>query len=137
MLRPLHRCLGAVECLPWNRLADSHFEFLIPVLEHLVAQIEHRDVEFYTQHPVYVCKTVEELGVLTLEMYGYYIALCLHTLCNESLLPFEVTYHTLSLAGTETCRKHYNMVIARECRIDLLREIACLLACLVYGYPER
>lgn len=61
MLRPLGRCLAFIKCLPGDWLAYGNLESLVPVLEHFITQIEHRDIEFYTKHPVYIRKPVEEL----------------------------------------------------------------------------
>ena len=136
MLSPLGWGLALVKCLPRNWFAYRDLELLVPVLEHLITEVQHGNVELYSQHLVYVGKTVEELGILTLEMYGHNIALRLYTLGYECLFPIDVADYALALAGTEAGREHDNVILTFKSGVYLLREIACLLACLVYGHPE-
>ena len=133
---PLGRLFGIVECLPGYGFTYRYLKCFISVFEHLVAQIEHCDIELEAQHLVYVCQAVEKLGVLPLEMYGDNIALCLYAFCYKGFLPLQVAYDTATLARTYSGGEHYDVVVAFECGINLLREVTRLLACFVYGHPK-
>ena len=98
MLCPFCSIFCLVESLPGYWLSNRNLESLVLVLEHLVAQVKHCDVELDAKHLVDVCKAVEELGVLALEMYWNNIALRLHALGDECLLPWQVPDYALFLA---------------------------------------
>ena len=98
VLCPLLWFAALVEGLPWYRLAYRHLECLTPVLEHLVCQEQHGEVELQPQCLAYIRYAVELLGVLSAEVYRHYVALGLDALRYEGLRPWQVVYLAFYLA---------------------------------------
>ena len=65
----------AIESCVEEEISKCMDELLVPVLEHLVTQVEHCNVEFESKEFAYVRKAIEKLRVLSFEMDGDYIAL--------------------------------------------------------------
>ena len=98
ILRPSGWGFRLVKGLPRNGLADGHRELFVHVLVHLVDEEEHGDVELDAQFLRPVGQPVELVRVLSAEMDGHHIAVCLHALGDERLCPRQVMYLSIDFA---------------------------------------
>ena len=69
-----------VEGLPGNRLPDGHLKGFVTILEHLVGQVQHRNIKLDTQELADIGQAVEEVRIPAFEMDRHHISLSLDTL---------------------------------------------------------
>ena len=70
-------------------------------------------------------------------MDGHHVALGLHALGDECLLPRQVAYLLVPASRTQSGREHQDVVVALEAGLHHGGEVAALAAGLVDGYAER
>ena len=114
-----------------------HLEGLVLVLEEFVHQVEHGQVELQAKHLADIGDGVELIGVAAAEIDGHHVALMLHALGDEGLVPRQVANHAVPTARAEARGKHQYMVIARKSGFDHGRKLPGLLSRLVDGNTQR
>ena len=86
----------------------------MPVLKHLVCQIQHGDIELYTQKITGIGKIVEKIRIPAFKMYRHNIALGFNTLGNERFFPCQVLYNTMLTTGAYPGGKHNDVAVGTE-----------------------
>ena len=125
-----------VESLPWYRLAYLAFECLVAVAECFVGQEQHGYVEFQAEALTQRCEAIKAVGIASAKVYGHHVAMSFNALLYECLVPRQVVNDAVLSARAQFCRKHDDVVIAFEGRIDLHRQVATLLARHIYRHAQ-
>ena len=136
VLCPLQGRLRLVEGLPGDGLPDGDGESLVAVLQHLVGQVEHGDVELDAEGLADVGQVVEEVGVPAVEVDGYHVALVLHALDDESLLPLQVADDAPLAPRAQPGRKHEQLIVRGESGLNHAGKVLGLASGLVDGDAE-
>ena len=124
----------AIESLPWYGLANVYGEMLANIAVHLVDQEYHGEIE-RQEAVAEVGYAIETIGVLSAEMYWNNVALALHALHYECLLPIDVVYRSVLLsAAVKSGREHKHMTVAPESRLHHARKVASVAPGLVDAY---
>ena len=131
---PFGRLSGTVEGLPWYGLAYVYGEMLANIAIHPVDKEYHGEIE-RQEAVAEVGYAIETIGVLSAEMYWNNVALALHALHYECLLPIDVVYRSVLLsAAVKSGREHKHMAVALESGFHHAREVASVAPCLVDAY---
>ena len=107
------------------------------VLQHLVRQVEHGEVDLDAQPLTGVGQVVEEVGVAPLEMDGHHPAPGLHTLGDKGLLPRQVLDDSLLAPRAQPRGEHDDVVVRPESGLYHPGEIARLGTRLVDRDTQR
>ncbi len=67
-------------------------------------------------------------------MNGHHITFVSHTLSYECLTPWQVSYHSSTLAAAKACGEHDDVAVARERLLHHLGKIARLCPYLIDRY---
>lgn len=107
------------------------------VAVHLVDKQQHRNVHLQPQTLLPTSDTIEAVGIATAEVDGDYVAMILHTLGDECLLPRQVMDTTIDHTGVETRGEHEHVVVALEAGLHHSGEVTALLTRLVDADTHR
>lgn len=129
--RPLGRRALLAERSPGDGLQEMDLECLVLVLEHLVGQVKHLDIQLDAQALAQVGQAIEEIGVVSLETDGHNVTMVLQRLLDKGFLPLGVADDPLALPRAKPRGEGDDLVAGTESLLDQAGVAAALGAMLV------